>query len=180
MGIGVTTAKRETSYLMIQCTVYGKEQKQLLFFWSLNPPQQVKAAKGRQNTHAVPAGPRKTDAGSRNRYSHPLGPVHAIPEHQPIGLELRALGIENVAGLAAAVLDADLGALVEGVEARRQRLAQRRHGTARVQRRPRLHAALAAARLQHQQQRVQPRHDLGDREAEELLRVAGCRQLVVP
>jgi len=105
--------------------------------------------------------------------------MHAAPKHQPIGLELRALGVQNVAGLAAGEPDADQVALVEGVEARRQRLPQRRHIPARVQRRPRPHAPLARARLQHQQQRVQPRRHLGERQPEELLRGARRRLRVV-
>ena len=70
-----------------------------------------------------------------------------MPERQPVHLELRAFGIDDVPRFAPSVLDLGLLHLVEGVVPGCQRVVQALHVAGGVQGAPGLDAGAAFARL---------------------------------
>lgn len=93
--------------------------------------------------------------------------MHALPENQAVGFELRPLGVHYVAQLAPVVRDPPLLALVEVVEAPGQRLPQCGDIAVRMQCCPWPHAALAFARFEDEQERIQPRCNSLERMSEQ-------------
>ena len=98
---------------------------------------------------------------------HPLAPAHAVAVDDAVRLELGALGLWEVAHLAAVEVDLLLLLLVKDVEATAEGVAQVLDVARRVQRVPRPHARLALARFEHEQQRVEPGDDLPEGHAEQ-------------
>lgn len=95
-----------------------------------------------------------------NYFLHPLTPPRPVSINEPVRLELRALGVEEVAQLAAAEADLYLVPLVKAVEAWAQGVAQGPDVACRVKGVPRADARLALARLEHQEQSVESRNHL--------------------
>ena len=87
-------------------------------------------------------------------YSHPFRPLNSVSVHYPVLLELRALGVQDIAVLAMVELHPCLLALIEMIEAGRERVFEPRYVIGGVQGTPRAYAGPALARLEDEEQRV--------------------------
>jgi hypothetical protein len=90
-----------------------------------------------------------------------------MPIHQPVGLKLRALGIENITHLTLVKAHPLLLRLIKDVKLAAERVVQVLHIARGVQGVPGADTGLALARLEHKEQRVEAGNDLVKGDAEE-------------